>query len=78
MQSIEGQLLTIAESWPLQLTVQPTDQGPPWSVRVGDDTLISLRGNSVQALALRNSQRLSASGILYGAESLQAQTIEVF
>jgi hypothetical protein len=45
---------------------------------VGDDTLISLRGNSVQALALRNSQRLSASGILYGAESLQAQTIEVF
>jgi hypothetical protein len=78
MHRIDGQLLTIAESWPLQLTVQPTEQGPPWSVRVGDDTLISLRGNSVQALALRNSQRLSASGILYGAESLHAQTIAVF
>lgn len=77
MHSIEGQLLTIAESWPLQLTVQP-DQGPPWSVRVGDDTLISLRGNPEQASALRTGQRLRAIGIMYGAESLQAQTVEVF
>ena len=78
MHIIEGQLLTIAESWPLQLTVQPADQGPPWSVRVADDTLISLRGNSVKASALHNGQRLRVSGILYGSESLQAQTIKVF
>jgi hypothetical protein len=77
MDSIEGQLLTIAESWPLQLTVQP-DRGPSWFVRVGDNTLTYQSGIPVQASALRTGQRLRVTGILYGAECLQAQTVEMF
>lgn len=77
MHSVEGRLLAIAESWPLQLTVQP-DQGPPWSVRVGDGARLTLRGTQVQATALRVGQRLRASGTLQGAQSLQAQNVELF
>ena len=76
MHSIEGRLLAIAESWPLQLTVQP-DQGPPWSVRVGDTARLTLRGAPVQASALRTGQSLRVNGTLQGALGLQALNVEI-
>ena len=76
MDSIEGLLIAIAETWPLQLTVQP-DQGPPWAVSAGEGMRLSLRGAPMQPSALRPGQRLRASGQRHGAQALQAQTIEV-
>jgi hypothetical protein len=79
MDSIEGRIVAIAESWPMQLSVQP-DQGPGWTVMVGENTGLTRHGSPLQASALRIGQRLRATGSQLGLAAqpaLQAQTVEL-
>lgn len=76
IETIEGRLATIAETWPLQLALQP-EHGPPWAVTVGDGTRVGLRGAAATPAALRPGQHLRATGQQQGPLALLAQAVEI-
>lgn len=76
MDTVSGQLLRIAESWPLQLTLRATD-GSTWVATVGDAAQVTVRGAPASPAALRPGQQLELQGSLVAPQALSATHIQV-
>lgn len=76
MDMIEGRLLSVAETWPLQLSVQPAS-GPAWAVTLAEDVQVRAGGRPAKAGALRPGQQLRVQGPALGPQALLGQQVEM-
>lgn len=76
MDTVQGQLLRIAESWPLQLTLLAAD-GSTWVATLGDGAPVTVRGVPAGPAALRPGQQLVLRGRLVGPQALSAEQVNV-
>ena len=76
MQQVEGRLVSLAESWPLQLSVQPAS-GPAWSVTLDERATVLAFGRASQVGALRPDMHVVVRGRVLGPHALLAEAIEV-
>ena len=76
MDTVQGQLLRIAESWPLQLTLRAAD-GSTWVATLGDGALVTVRGVPASPAVLRPGQQLALRGRLVAPQALAADHINV-
>jgi hypothetical protein len=72
---IEGEVVAVMESWPLQLTVQ-TMQGT-YHVALLDETQITQRAELAEPSALRPGARVRIEGRQSAASALVAKNIEI-
>lgn len=75
MQQVEGLLVSLAESWPLQLSVQPSS-GPEWSVTLDERASVLALGRASQVGALRPGMRVIVRGRVLGPYALLGVEIE--
>ena len=73
--TIEGRIVTVMESWPLQLSVE-TDAGR-YHVGLLQETDITRQGNKVEPGALRVDQRIRVTGNVSGDLAMTASAIEI-
>lgn len=76
MDTVSGQLLSIAESWPLQLTVRATD-GSTWAATLGDAAQVSVRGAPASPASLRPGQQVDLRGRLVALRALSVEHANV-
>lgn len=76
MQQVEGRLVSLAESWPLQLSVQPAS-GPAWSVTLDERATVLAFGRASHVGALRPDMRVVVRGRVLGPHALLAAQIEI-
>ncbi len=74
---VEGRIVEVMESWPLQLAVKSGNVC--YQIALLSETTVSLGGQPVNPQLLRPHQRIRVTGTTYGASSqaMVAQTIEV-
>lgn len=75
MHQVEGLLVSLAESWPLQLSVQPSS-GPAWSVTLDERASVLTFGRASQVRALRPGMRVIVRGRVLGPYALLGVEIE--
>ena len=75
MQQVEGRLVSLAESWPLQLSVQPAS-GPAWSVTLDERANVRAFGQASQIGALRPGMQVIVRGRVLGPYALLGVEIE--
>ncbi len=72
---IEGKLLEVMESWPLQLTVKTeTDQ---FHIELLEETVVTHEGEVVDTVTLRPNLEVRVEGQASGPNAMTAQTIEI-
>ena len=76
MQLVEGRLVSLAESWPLQLSVQPSS-GSVWSVTLDERASVLAFGRASHVGALRPDMRVIVRGRVLGPHALLAAEVEV-
>lgn len=76
MHQVEGRLVSLAESWPLQLSVQPAS-GPAWSVTLDERATVRAFDGASQVGALRPGMRVVVRGRVLGLHALLGVEIEV-
>lgn len=72
---IEGTIVDVFETWPLQLSVET--QAGRYHVSLQHDTKIVFQGHSESARALKSRRRVRITGSAAGPDSLQAEEIEI-
>lgn len=76
LNTVLGQLLSIAESWPLQLTVRAAD-GSTWAATLGDAAQVTMRGTPASPAVLRPGQQLELHGRLVALQAMAVAHINV-
>lgn len=68
--------MSLAESWPLQLSVQPAS-GPPWSITLDTQALVRVHGQPAHVGALRPGMQVRVQGRPLGPQVLHGEQIQV-
>lgn len=73
--TIEGSVLDVMESWPLQLTVQT--QGGRCHIELLTETVVSRSGQRVEAGELKPGVRVRIEGEGFGPNALTAREVRI-
>ena len=73
--SIEGTIVSVMESWPLQLVVE--NESGRWQVALRDDTAITVRGSPADPGQIRPGARVRIEGPGSGPNAILAASLEI-
>jgi hypothetical protein len=72
---MQGRIVSVLETWPLQLTVDAP--GGRWSVALSSGTEVTERGRSVDHARLRGGARIAVTGRQTGPLAMIADRIDL-
>lgn len=72
---VEGKIVAVMESWPLQLTVET--QSGPLHVGLQSGTVVTEQGSAVDPNRLRPEMRVRIEGDRTGANAVTARSITI-
>jgi hypothetical protein len=73
--SIEGTVVNVMESWPLQLVV--ASESGRWQVALRNDTAITLNGKAAEPGQIRPGARVRIEGTGSGPNAISATALEI-
>lgn len=75
MMRIEGTVVEVYETWPLQLSIEAADG--LYHIGLNPDTKIKRRGHPAGAMEIKDHVRIAIYGTISGPKALLADSIEL-